>query len=413
MGMDSITLSRQNSSFSGEIPVAATSSAVLCKSVTQAKNNFEIRVLQTIEDMAQFETSWRNLEEHAAKSSNVFQSYDWCMNWAQTCTVGNDCYGIHIVTVSRNNKCLLIWPMMTSCSGPFHILNWLSEPYSQYGDVLAADDDNLQAVLDLAWQQLQTHPVADSIRFRHVRKDATVAPFLDKHARHDSHVDYAPFLEIEKFPTEAAYDSRYTKSQRRRRKRIRKNLEQFGDVSFQSNTSGASFLQTLKSAITEKRTWLSQRGLYSKPVMSCELEPFFASLARNSKTVTTIASQLDAGDRQVSYEIGLRYKNHHFGYITAHVASLTDASPGRLHMDLSQRAAINDGMNAFDLMVPADPHKKTWSSNSVQTRDYFTHLNTRGAIYTAAYLKAIRPCVRWLYLKAPTTIRRHITRFVS
>jgi len=372
-----------------------------------------IKILHTVQDMAQFETEWRELEDRAAKSTNVFQSFDWCMNWARTCTIDNDCYQIHVVTVSRGNQCLLIWPMMTTCSGPFHILSWLSEPYSQYGDVLAFDDGNLESNLQLAWQKLQAHPFADSIRLRHVRDDATIAPFLKANARYDGQVDHAPFLEIEKFPTEAAYETRYNKNQRRRRKRIHKNLEQFGPISFTANRKCENFLHTLDLAIREKRKWLSSRGLYSKPIMGDELQSFFHSLAKNAKTLTPVSSQLNAGDREVSFEIALRYKNRHLGYITAHDTALTDASPGRLHMDFSQRTAINDGMAIFDLMVPADPHKKTWSSNAMQTCDYSSHLNARGAVYTAFYLNMLRPVLRWLYLKAPVSVRQYTLRFAS
>jgi len=413
MGTVSTISKRQSTQFLNETADGAMRSATKPEPPVLTDQDFDVQILASLQDMADFESQWRDLENRAAKPSNIFQSFDWCMNWAQTCTADNDCYGIHIITVSRNDKCLLIWPMMATCAGPFHILNWLSEPWSQYGDVLAHDNNDLEAILNIAWQKLQTHPFADSIRLRHVRQDATVAQFLQNHARHDGQTDYAPFLEIKKFPTEAAYETRYNKAQRRRRKRIRKNLEQFGPLIFSTDTNGGKFLHTLKQAITEKRKWLAIRGLYSKPVMGPELEEFFAQLADNGKTVKMNASQLNAGEREISYEIGLRYKNHHFGYITAHDARLTNASPGRLHMDLSQRATINDGLDAFDLMVPADPHKETWSSNRVQTRDYFTHLNTRGAIYTTLYLKAIRPGLRWLYLKAPTAIRRHITRFAS
>ena len=413
MGPSSTTLNRQNAALLQSAPVKVSKAGKAHGIDSPGSDELTVGILNNVEDMVQFETPWREMEQRIEKPSNVFQSYDWCLSWSRTCTLDNDCYGIHIITVSRGNRCLLVWPMMTTCSGPFHILRWLSEPYSQYGDVLAVDDGDLEAALALAWQKLKDHPFADSIRLRHVRKDATVAGFLENHARHDKHVDYAPYLEIKKFPTETAYDTRYSKSQRRRRKRIRKNLEQFGPVDFSIANKGSKFLHTLKTAITEKRKWLSERGLYSKPVMSDELQLFFTDLAENGKTVTTVASQLNAGDREVSFEIGLRFKNRHFGYITAHDAALTDASPGRLHMDMSQRCAINDGMDAFDLMVPADPHKKTWSSASVQTRDYFIHINTRGAIYTITYLEFIRPCVRWLYLKAPSAIRRHITRFVS
>jgi CelD/BcsL family acetyltransferase involved in cellulose biosynthesis len=413
MGSFSTPALREKTGFAAVSPSNDVANATIDTANPAARNCLQVRVLKSFAEVTRFETQWRNLEEKAAKPHNVFQSYDWCANWIKSCTLDNDCYGVYIVTVSRGDECLVIWPMMSRCSGPFSILCWLSDPYSQYGDVLAADDKYLNTALDLAWDQLKSHPVADSIRFRHVRQDATIAAFLDKNTQHDNHIDYAPFLEIDKFPTEQAYDTRYTKSQRRRRKRIRKNLEQFGPVQFNIANSGKKFAQTMAIAVAEKRKWLSERGLYSKPVMSDEIETFFINMAENGKTLRTVASQLNAGEKKVSFEIGLRFKNRHFGYITAHDAKLTDASPGRLHMDLSQRAAINDGMDAFDLMVPADPHKKTWSSSKVKTCDYFTHLNTRGAVYSILYLKALRPCVRWLYLKAPSTVRRYITRFAS
>ena len=380
---------------------------------TDTKTPYEINILTNLQNISHFEKKWRKLENNCAKSINVFQSYDWCSNWVKSCAVGNDCYGIYIITVSKGDECLLIWPMMTTCSGPFHILRWLSEPYSQYGDVLLDPSCDTQEVLNLGFQQLKRHPRANSVRFRHVRDDANIADFLQQHAQPDSYVDYAPCLEIEKFPTEQAYDTRYNKSQRRRRKRIRKSLEKFGPVDFSINSKGAKFLNTLKLAIAEKRTWLKERGLYSKPIMSDDLETFFTNLAENGQTVETRASHLRAGEKDASFEIGLRFKNSHFGYITAHDAALTDFSPSRLHMDLSQRSAINDGLHTFDLMVPSDPHKKTWSSTRIKTRDYFAHLNIAGAFYDMVYLKMLRPCVRWLYLKAPSNIRRHFTSLIS
>ncbi len=392
--------------------LAATNQLASNQLATTTKSNYKVQILTNLHHISQFEKEWRQLEDRCAKPTNVFQTYDWCSNWVKSCASDNDCYKIYIVTITQNNKCVLIWPMMTTCSGPFHILRWLSEPYSQYGDVLLDPSCNTQEVLNLGFAQIKSHPKANSVRFRHVREDAYIADFLKQHAQPDNHIDYAPCLEIEKFPTEKAYETRYNKSQRRRRKRIRKSLEKFGPVDFSINSKGTKFLNTLKLAITEKRTWLKERGLYSKPIMSDDLETFFTNLAENGQTVETRASHLAAGEKDASFEIGLRFKNYHFGYITAHNAHLTDLSPSRLHMDLSQRSAINDGLDTFDLMVPSDPHKKTWSSTRVQTRDYFTDLNFMGIVYDVGYLKVVRPSVRWLYLRAPSNIRRHFTRLV-
>ena len=422
MGIVSITLNRATDNFADKTATkngrsvsnqtVSTDPAVSKKVTNPAPDSLRIGVLHSFEDIKAFESQWRKLEETAAKPSNVFQSYDWCLNWAQTCTVDNDCYGINIVTISRNDECLLIWPMMTTCVGPICVLRWLSDPFSQYGDVLVANNNEKNNLLELAWQELKSHPSADSIRLRHVRHDANVHDFLASYAKNDGSCDYAPYLEIDKFPTQAAYDTRYTKSQRRRRKRIRTALARNGEINFSHANKGSRFDHSLNRAIAEKRHWLNQRGLHSKPVQSTELVSFFHALAENGKTLKPLASQLSAGEREISYEIGLRYKNQHFGYLTAHDRQLTDTSPARLHMDLSQRLAIDDGMNAFDLMVPADPHKKTWSSARIETADYFIAINTRGALYTLVYLQVLRPVVRTVYKALPARIRRHITRWI-
>ena len=65
--------------------------------------------------------------------------------------------------------------------------------------------------------------------------------------------------------------------------------------------------------------------------------------------VSLVTSCLKAGSRSISWEIGLRFGRTYFGFITSHDTALTDASPARLHMDLSERQAIKDGMRIFDL----------------------------------------------------------------
>jgi len=412
MGISSITINRATNSFDTDIKTDTEQFPTMTSKVKTVSNDFKVKTLHTVADMAGFEAQWRDLEDRSAKPSNVFQSFDWCINWARTNTFDNDCYSLHIVTVSRNDECLLIWPMMTTCVGPFCVLRWLSDPFSQYGDALVIAGDETDSLLQLAWQELNNHPSADSIRLRHVRRDANVFSFLTANAKDDGCHNHAPYLDLAGYPTQAAYDARYSKSQRRRRKKIRAALAKNGEISFTHTNKGQAFDKSLEHAIAEKRHWLNQRGLHSKPLQSNELGTFFRALAENGKTLKPLASQLNAGEREISYEIGLRYKNHHFGYLTAHDSNLTDASPARLHMDLSQRLAIDDGMAAFDLMVPADPHKKTWSNNSVEAVDFFAPINRRGSIYTYVYLQVLRPLVRTVYKTLPAQIRRHITRWI-
>jgi CelD/BcsL family acetyltransferase involved in cellulose biosynthesis len=119
-----------------------------------------------------------------------------------------------------------------------------------------------------------------------------------------------------------------------------------------------------------------------------------------------VVTELSAGGKPLSWEVGLRYRDHHFAYITSHVNALTDLSPARLHMDLSQRLALRDGMKAFDLMIPYDPHKESWSSATMGTEDYYLPLTARGRVFGRVYLETLRPFLRKAYYAAPENLRR-------
>ena len=110
----------------------------------------------------------------------------------------------------------------------------------------------------------------------------------------------------------------------------------------------------------------------------------------------------------LSWEIGLRFGASHFGFITSHVTEHTDLSPARLHMDLSQRRALADGMAVFDLMVPYDPHKESWSPATMEVRDYHAPVSALGRLYGRVYLEVVRPRLRDAYRRLPADVLRRL-----
>ena len=92
-------------------------------------------------------------------------------------------------------------------------------------------------------------------------------------------------------------------------------------------------------------------------------------------------------------------------FITAHDNQLTDMSPGRLHMHHTQRQAVTDGFATFDLMVPGDPYKQSWSNDTVEVVDFSIALNARGQLFSHGFLKTARPIFRKIYHAAPAPLR--------
>ena len=82
-------------------------------------------------------------------------------------------------------------------------------------------------------------------------------------------------------------------------------------------------------------------------------------------------------------------------------------------MDMSQRQAIRDGMQVFDLMIPGDPHKQSWSNGRMAVHEFHAPLSMAGGLYGHIYLSLLRPIVRRLYHSAPSAIRTRFTSFFS
>ena len=352
---------------------------------------------------------WRQLQRDAAPHQ-VFQSFEWCSSWARFYAKPE--YGIEpcVVAGFQDRKLVFVWPLMKVKAGPFTLLRWLTDPFGQYGDVLIARTMDARPWMAGAMDLLRRLKGIDAIRLRHVRNDAAAFGFLNERFRQSGDNDTAPFLDLTAYPNEGAYEQRYTKEQRRRRKKIRKALEQFGPVEFELLEPGQTMDRSIDEAIFSKRAWLKERGLYSKPLVCPMLKSFLSELSRlKGEGAQLIASRLTAGSRTISWEIGLRFASTHFGFITAHDTTLTDASPARLHMDLSQRRALKDGMRRFDLMVPGDPHKDSWSNGYMDVREFYQPLSLAGSIYALGYLRLLRPLMQRIYTIAPRFIRGYFT----
>jgi len=368
-----------------------------------------LTMVTSLAGLRALEADWRALEVNAQGNPSVFQSFEWIATW---CSVycNDDCdANIHIFAGYDRNRLVFLWPLMLKRRAGFNVLGWLTEPFGQYGDVLCAKGQNAPLWVTNALRYIRRIRDIDILRLRHVRDDSVLASCASKELISARFNEKAPYLDLTQFATEADYENRYTGTQRKRRKKIRKNLEELGGVSFTRLPLGSLSDKAIGEAMSEKNKWLAERGRINA-IMGCPQHiEFLKALARvDQQSVEMVVTEMKAGDRPVSWEISFRFGGTHFAYITSHANDLTDLSPGRLHFDFSQRACLADGMKAFDLMVPYDAHKESWSSACMPTQDYFVPMSHAGAIAGKVYLAHLRPMLRSLYYRIPQSVLRYI-----
>jgi CelD/BcsL family acetyltransferase involved in cellulose biosynthesis len=356
-----------------------------------------VTTLPALRDLA---SKWRELEDNLQNHSSVFQSFDWVMAWAETYVTEGSATTLHVLAGYDKDQLVFLWPLMRTRQMGLNTLSWLTEPFGQYGDVMCRKGHCPKQWVESALTVLRRLKDIDLLRLRHVRADSHLGVCATQFLHNARVPEKAPFLDLTPFANEQAYDARYTSTQRKRRKKIRKAIEDMGPMTFKRLPVGSLADVAMARAIDEKNAWLNERGRINR-VLGCPKHVgFLKNLSRRLQgSVEVVVTELKAGDQSVSWEVGFRHRNMHYGYITSHVNALTDLSPGRLHMDQSQRACINDGLAVFDLMVPNDAHKESWSSGTVETNDYYLPLSLPGAGLGHIYIRTLRPLLRTIYYK--------------
>jgi CelD/BcsL family acetyltransferase involved in cellulose biosynthesis len=358
-----------------------------------------LSLITSLAGLREIAAKWRSLECDTVKPVSIFQSFDWTIAWAETYCDSTSGPTLHILAGYEQDELVFLWPLMRTSSFGSSALTWVTDPCGQYGDVLVRNGQNPTPWLKGATALLKRLRDIDILRLRHVRNDSHIGTFAKQHL-HDARMpEKAPFLDLTQFANDEAYDARYTSTQRKRRKKIKKSLEEFGEIKFTRITNGVVADKAVQQAVTEKNAWLKERGRMNRVLGCVEHLAFLKNLSRRSGSIDVVVTEMTAGDKPVSWEVGFRFRNRHYGYITSHVNALTDYSPGRVHMDYSQRAALAAGMEAFDLMVPNDAHKESWSSGSVDTNDYYLPLSMAGRAIGHGFIRTLRPIIRRMYYR--------------
>jgi CelD/BcsL family acetyltransferase involved in cellulose biosynthesis len=367
--------------------------------IVGAAQSATLSLITSLDGLREIAAKWQDLEVNSAKPISVFQSFDWIMAWAETYLGQKHAPTLHILAGYDEDELVFIWPLMRKSVFGVSTLTWITDPIGQYGDVLLRKGQNPTPWLQGATQLMKRLRDVDILRLRHVRENSNIGAFAQSHLHNALSPDKAPFLDLTQYATEEDYDARYTSTQRKRRKKIKKSLETFGDVKFTQLTNGTTTDKAMAMAISEKNLWLKQRGRMNR-VLGCPCHiVFLKNLSRRKGKIDVVVTEMTAGEKAVSWEVGFRFAGRHYGYITSHVNDLTDYSPSRLHMDYSQRSALAAGMDAFDLMVPNDAHKESWSSATINTEDYYLPISVAGKAIGHGFIRTLRPIIRKTYYR--------------
>lgn len=399
-------------------PTAA--SPAVSQIATRAPRAIDSATLELIEDRAQFdalEADWTDLFARAGQSHQLFLSFNWLWHWCNHYLPAAGAKGpkLAIVTARRDGRLVMAWPMVSERVHGLTTLSWMGEPVSQYGDVLVDGEEDVASLLASGWSFIRTRLNADLLRLRKVRADAVVAQFLSTAAAGIvTETLQAPYLDLASAPNFAAYEQRYSSKAKRNRKRLRRLLDEQGDVSFEEVTGGAEARALIAKTVELKRQWLVSRGLVSKALAEERFEKFFADVAgAEQRPADCRVAVLKHKGQVLAMTVGLKHRERIVQHIIVFDIAHQKSGVGVLILEQSLRNAFAAGAGCYDLMAPGDAYKMDWADATVEVRDWALPLSLAGRLYARHYLGTIRTGLKRAVAAMPQDFRKQINGMMS
>ena len=339
------------------------------------------------------EPEWNDLFRRAGRDAQPFQSFNWSWHWANHYLDPGrrPRLSLAIVTVRREGRLVMLWPLVSERLAGLSLLRWMGEPVSQYGDALCESGPDTASLMRTAWQFITTRLGADAIVLRKVRADAAVAPLFREIGLKCTGAEEAPFLDLASAPDFDAYEQRYSAKARKNRRRLMRRLEERGRVAVVRHTSGAQARAAALAGVALKRASLAAAGQLAPALADPRFAAFFADVAEaRTRPAGCGLTVLESNGEIAGVAIDISGGGRRAAHVLVHDPRLDGCRAGVLLVQEWVRGASADGIATFDFLAPGHAYKMDWADGVVAVEDYALGLTLSGRIYTNIYVGLLR-----------------------
>jgi CelD/BcsL family acetyltransferase involved in cellulose biosynthesis len=334
------------------------------------------------------EHEWNALFERSGRPWQIFQTFHWVWHWANHYL--DDHTKLSIVIGRREDRLVMVWPLVSRRVAGLAQLSWMGEPVSEYGDVLLEQTADAPDLLRQAWTFVRSL-AADLIYLRKIRHDAAIFPLLGETGAICTASSCAPYLDLASAKDFETYERRYSSKARSSRRRALRRLNEMGSVSFEQHMHGPAARDLVGQALAMKRAWLAQRGRWSRVLWDSRFGGFLEDVTEaGTRPTGARTSAILCNGRAIGVEISFASKGHVFGHVIAHDLAFEKRGVGALLAQYSIRTAHEQGHAVYDLLAPDDAYKMNWADASVAIDDYAIPISRIGGVYARLWFRFAR-----------------------
>jgi CelD/BcsL family acetyltransferase involved in cellulose biosynthesis len=375
-----------------------------------------IPTIEVISDLAGFDrltAEWNALHDINQHNRLSFQSHAWLRSWFATYNDETEPRSEQpaIVILRIAGRIRLICPLSVRQTLGMTHLAWLGQPASQYGDVITDGTAAAQPLVASAMRHAINTFKPDIIHLRKVREDAAVQSWLASHGATPTTSDLAPYLDFTNAASFDEYCARYSAKSRKNRRRLRRRLEETGNVSTTVLQCGDAAGRAIETGVRFKRQWLIERGHVSSGLRDGHMPDLICNFVnRTDRFAKPFVSIMHCGDTPVSVQFGVISKQRLALHMIAYNPETEKTGAGVLHVEDTIAHCIENGLVELDFLAPDAAYKQAWADASMPVHDYVIPQTIKGRLYAQGYLCSTRNALKTRVASLPLGLRRNIAK---
>lgn len=364
--------------------------------------NVRLRVITDGVGLEALEPEWRGIYE-TSRCFNPFLSYEWLSSWWRHFGKGNQ---LCVVVAEQDGAPVSIAPLMRVEWAGFTKLQFLGQPFSDYGDFITTDGTNsgVEPLLEFLKYKLRW----DALELRGIRGDSPNLPALQAAWPATARLNQwrrwtlAPFLPIRCGWSEYR-DGRRKGLMSDTRRKIRR-LEEKGELTYRECGTLERGLQLLDQFARQKSQRFAATGATDILANGAVLEFYKEVTRRLWDSGQVHISSLDLDHQPIATHFGFIAGQRYFYYMPSFDSTFSLYSPGRLIVFNLIENSFLKGLGEFDFMNGSEPYKYEWASDErpVYELRAFTRSPLGLALYGAHEVRRrarrsllVRRSVRW------------------
>ena len=289
---------------------------------------------RNVDEIAGLREGWSEL---AASSDQplFFQSPAWLDEVAKTRRRrGSDHWRMCIVTASRGERLVAIWPLSLQREGLCWIARCLDDPFGQFAGLVIAADDDADQTIHAMIDALKTEAGAAGLMIERLAEGTALYRSLTakgaKNVFSDQsvHLDFRPFDDFQSY-----LKTRRSKTRKNLRNARNRLVRDHGAV--HEVVTGAEEMRAVMAEAFEARLdWMQDQAKTAPAFRDPDFRALLDGLTEGEVQDHLIGFRLRAGDTPVSVQWGFVYGGRYYAFISARNPAFDAYSAGRVHLGM-------------------------------------------------------------------------------